>query len=426
VVFGGQRGNITTGMGARWSRRLLVGSAGAVAAGGLLRWGVRRAARAAPPTVPLSEAAKALIERAWQGLAPAQVLDGHVHVVGLGVGGTGCAVSPRARSWAHPAERLKFEVYLSAAGVSDEADADAQYVAALTRAADTARHGRFLLFAFDQAYADDGQVLLRESEFFTPNWYVSQLARARPDLFVAAASVHPYRRDAVDALEEAVAAGAVAVKWLPNAMNIDPSSAQCDAFYAALERLKVPLISHAGEEKAVHAEERQRLGNPLHLRRPLEKGVTVVVAHCASLGENPDLDNPSGAWVDNFDLFVRLMREPQWQGRLFGEISAVTLVNRVGPPLLQLLRDASLASRLVNGSDYPLPAINALLQTRPLVSLGLLTEDERAALNEIDAHNPLLYDFALKRTLALREGAVEKRFLPSTFTLRPEVFSRLV
>ncbi|MCA2981663.1 MAG: amidohydrolase family protein, partial [Myxococcaceae bacterium] len=264
------------------------------------------------------------------------------------------------------------------------------------------------------------------TEFYTPVEYVASLARARPDLFLPCASVHPYRADAVEALERAAALGCIAVKWLPNAMNIDPSSPRCDAFYAAMQRLGLTLISHAGEEKAVHSEERQRLGNPLLLRRALEHGVTTVVAHCASLGQNPDIDAPEPRpLVDNFDLFVRLMREERWRGRVFGETSALTLVNRAGRPLETVLADADLQGRCLNGSDYPLPAINALMQTRAIENLGLLTSAERAWLNEIDRHDPLLFDFVMKRTLRLRRDGREHRLADAVFMPGRAVFPRL-
>ena len=74
-----------------------------------------------------------------------------------------------------------------------------------------------------------------------------------------------------------------------------------------------------------------------------------------------------------------------------------------------------LHGRLVNGSDYPLPAINVLVQTRVLKDLGFITADERRALNELDQHNPLLFDFAVKRTLAFREGEEVYRLAPTVF-----------
>jgi mannonate dehydratase len=405
------------------TRRQLVLLVGGAALFSGFRYGHARLARPAKPDGPLSDAAKALIAKAWQGLDPKRVLDTHVHVVGIGAGGTGCRIGARMQSVLNPGEYLKFTIYLEAAGITDMNRADQQYLErleALLRA--QAPHGRLLLLAFDQAYDEQGQVLEDATEFYTPNEYVLGLAKRAPDCFVACASVHPYRKDAVEALERAAEGGAVAVKWLPNAMNIDPSSERCDAFYEAMVRLQLPLITHAGEEKAVHAEEAQRLGNPLHLRRPLSKGVTVVVAHCASLGKNPDLDAPEPRpWLDNFELFERLVNEPKWQGKLFGEISAMAQVNRLGRPLQQVLTDAALQARCVNGSDYPLPAINALMQTGAIVEAGYLTEAERQLLNEIDRHDPLLFDFVLKRTVR-RDG---KRLGDDVFQVRPEVFPRL-
>jgi mannonate dehydratase len=381
---------------------------------GSLRLGEHRLARQPSEEGPYLDATAELLARCWKGLEPAKVLDVHTHLVGLGTGGSGCEVSERSRSKTNPGEYLKFSIYLEAAGITDDARADQQYVERLVQLMSAQQpHGRLLLMAFDRAYDEAGQVRPDATEFFTPNDWALGVAKAHPEYFAVCGSVHPYRPDALAELERVVAAGAVAIKWLPNAMNIDPSSPRCDAFYDALVRLEVPLICHAGEEKAVHAEERQRLGNPLHLRRPLSRGVTVVMAHCASLGQNPDLDAASQPWVDNFDLFWRLFQEPQWNGRLYGETAAMALVNRLGRPMQTLLEHPELHHRLVNGSDYPLPAINVLMQTRAMVEKGFITEAERTALNELDRHDPLLFDFAVKRTLAWKgQRFADEVFMP--------------
>ena len=244
-------------------------ASGAALFGGI-RYVHRRVSRAAEPSGPLSDGAQALITRAWVGLEPSRVLDVHVHILGTGAGGTGCFVGPRMSSLSSPIEYLKFSIYQQASGVTDTAQCDVQYLDRLVGLMKSQRpHGRALIFAFDKFHDADGKEVKEDTEFFTPNEYVLKLAKKYPDLFVPCASVHPYRPDAVEALTAAVEGGAVAVKWLPNAMNIDPASPKCEAFYAAMKALKVPLISHAGEEKAVHAEERQRLGNPLLLRDPL-------------------------------------------------------------------------------------------------------------------------------------------------------------
>ena len=73
--------------------------------------------------------------------------------------------------------------------------------------------------------------------------------------------------------------------------------------------------------------------------------------------------------------------------------------NRVPDALKALLGDASLWPRLVNGSDYPLPAINALFRMSGLADLGVITPEQGGLLAEIYDFNPLLFDFVLKRTL---------------------------
>src|SRR4051794_26079521 len=108
-------------------RQLIVLSTGAVLFGGG-RFAKRRLARAADADRPLSDEAKALIARAWQGLDPSRVLDTHMHVVGTGADGTGCFVGPRMSSLSSPLEYLKFSIYEQASGVTDRDHCDVQYV----------------------------------------------------------------------------------------------------------------------------------------------------------------------------------------------------------------------------------------------------------------------------------------------------------
>jgi predicted TIM-barrel fold metal-dependent hydrolase len=358
----------------------------------------------------LSVEAMALVQQATSGLKP---FDHHTHLVGLGDSDSGCFVNPAMRQWWHITRRIRFEIYKSASRITNEENADAQYVQRLVDLIrNTPGHGKHLLLAFDQHYTPDGKPDRANTELYTPNDYVFRLVDQYPDCFEAGASVHPYRTDAVQELKRCAARGARVVKWLPNAMGMDPASPRCDAFYRKMVELGLVLLTHAGEEKAVHAEEAQKLGNPLRLRRALDAGVTVIIAHCAGLGTNADLDNPSGPDRTNFDLFLRLMDDPRHVGRLFGEISAITQANRLSTPLRTLLTRTELHARLVNGSDYPLPAINVLVRTSTLVSEGFLTEAERTLLNEIFDFNPLLFDFVLKRTI---HGPNGERFPAALF-----------
>lgn len=360
-----------------------------------------------------------LIKRSFDDIDPARLLDYHTHVVGIGKG-TDAFVNPKMLAWRHPFQRLKFKVYLSAGAVTDIDNADAQIVERLARLITSIDgHGKHRLLAFDKNYNRDGTANLAKTEFYVANDYIFTLSNQHPDCFEPVISVNPYRSDALAELERGAKRGARMVKWLPNAMGIDPSDELCDPFYQKMKELGLVLLSHGGEEKAVEAKEDQKLGNPLLLRRSLDHGVRVIVAHCAGLGDNEDLDSPQRKRVPNFDLFLRLMDEKRYEGLLFADISAMTQYNRTGRPLTTMLQREDLHERLVNGSDYPLPAINFLIRTGTLRKQGYITADERLWLNEIYDYNPLLFDFVLKRTIKI--PGTEQRWPARIFMANPNL-----
>jgi len=350
----------------------------------------------------ISKKAADIIKRAFDDIDPTRLLDYHTHIAGIGNGTNGTFVNPKMRTWRHPFHKIKFKIYLSAGAVNDVGRSDAQIVDRLTRLITNIEgHGRHRLLAFDKNYRRDGATNLAKTEFYVPNDYVFDLAAEHPDMFEPVISVNPYRPQALTELERGAQRGTRMVKWLPNAMGIDPSDELCDPFYRKMREFNLVLLSHGGEEKAVEAQEDQRFGNPLLLRRALDHGVKVIIAHCAGLGDNEDLDSKNRMRVPNFDLFLRLMSEKRYEGLLFADISAMTQYNRIGRPLTTILKREDLHERLVNGSDYPLPAVNLLIRTSALVRQGYITKDERACLNEIYDYNPLLFDFVLKRTMKL-------------------------
>jgi mannonate dehydratase len=387
-------------------RRFLYGAA-AVAAGaaGLAAWRYWPEQGLWNPCLarlPRRLAEHDLVRAAWDGLDPLKIWDSHAHLIGSGDSGSGITVNPRMESLLSPVEYARRLFFLNA-GCAHEApgSVDRAYVERMHNLLDGMRPGvKLLLFAFERAYGEDGRPDPERTSFYVPDAYARDMAREHPRYFEWAASIHPYREDCVEALERATRDGARAVKWLPAAMGIDPASPRCDRFYHALARLDVPLISHAGLERAVLGGYTQDYGNPLRLRRALAIGVRVVVAHCASMGEDRDLDRgPDGPSVDSFELFARMMDEPRHERRLFADISAMTQVNRAGPALARVIERTDWHSRLLNGSDYPLPGVMPIFSVDYLVSLGLMREQAAPVLKEIRAHNPLLFDFVLKRHL---------------------------
>ncbi|MBE7437332.1 MAG: hypothetical protein HS115_02665 [Spirochaetales bacterium] len=371
------------------------------------------------PLQQLSQGAQNLIAQSFADLDVDRLMDYHVHLVATGSHCAGCYVNADFYSWKHLAKRLRFAVYRDASGVRTLRGADRQYVNQLYNMIQFGQiPGRFVLLGFDAVHNADGLADRKVSEFYVDNDYLLDVAELSPQ-FLPAISVHPARKDAIRLLEKYAGRGVRFVKWLPNAMQIDPARKEYVPFYRAMRRQRMILITHAGEEAAVEAASFQEWGNPLRLRLPLKEGVRIIVAHAASLGKAQDLDDPARPRIPAFHLFLRLFTQKKYKKQLFADISAMTQFNRIGEPpavepLKTLLERPDLQSRLVNGSDYPLPAINLVIRTSVLQRLGYISPEERVFLNEIYDYNPLLFDFVLKRTL--------RHPRDSRLKLAPEIF----
>jgi len=355
------------------------------------------------------------VQAAWEGLDPAKVWDAHAHLVGSGDSGSGVEVNPDMNSLLNPGQYARRLFFLNAGCVHEaEGSVDLAYVERMHNLVDGLRPGvKLLLLAFERTYGEDGRAIADRTGFHVPDAYARDIAKRHPKYFEWAASIHPYRADCVEALEQAKAGGARAVKWLPAAMGMDPASSRCDRFYAALARLNLPLITHAGLERAVTGADLQEYGNPLRLRRALEAGVRVVVAHCASMGQDRDIDQGGakgngGPLADSFSLFARLMDDARYERTLFGDLSAMTQVNRAGPALARVVEREDWHRRLLNGSDYPLPGVMPIFSVDYLVSLGLVRPAAAGILKQIRLHNPILFDFVLKRHLRSGGRALAK------------------
>ncbi len=351
-----------------------------------------------------------LLQSAWEGINPESFWDMHTHLIGTGDGESGIYLHPSMQDIFSPAQYVRFKFYLNASCADNKQGVDVGYVIRLKRLLNEFPRGaKSMLLAFDYHHDTKGRRVKELSPFYTPNHYAQKVAKQDTNRFEWIASIHPYREDGVEALNDAVANGASALKWLPPIMGIDPSSPRCDRFYAAMVKHDIPLLTHAGDEHAVAGVDAQVKGNPLLLRRPLEHGVRVIVAHCASQGVGHDLDKGKQASSkDNFELFARLMDEKQYEGKLFGDISAVTQLNRIGPALQTIIVRDDWHHRLLNGSDYPLPGVMPLYSTTTMYEQGYISQKKVKLLEVLRQYNPLLFDFVLKRNLRWQGKALSE------------------
>ena len=123
--------------------------------------------------------------------------------------------------------------------------------------------------------------------------------------------------------------------------------------------------------------------------------------------------------TDSFELYARLMDTPRYEGKLYGDISSITQMDRAGPALARVIERADWQARLLNGSEYSLPGVMPLYSVEYLARLGFVERVAAPVLIELRRYNPLLFDFVLKRHL--RSGG--RRLGTSVFETR-KFFSR--
>jgi uncharacterized protein len=107
------------------------------------------------------------------------------------------------------------------------------------------------------------------------------------------------------------------------------------------------------------------------------------------------------------------MGEARYARLLHADISATVQRNRKRY-LPALLERQEWHSRLLWGSDYPLPGVLPVIHVQAIADVGLLDPTEVPVILEIRRHNPLLFDFVLKRRIA----AKGQRFAAKVFETR--------
>jgi predicted TIM-barrel fold metal-dependent hydrolase len=269
------------------------------------------------------------------------IWDIHVHIAGVGSQTSGNYLAPAFR------RSLACRFLMRRLGLPPRAlkapDADQRFARLIVDQLNASAVDRAVVLALDAAYRDDGARDDRRTLLVADNDFVAELAAAHEKILFGA-SVHPYRRDALAELERLIGRGACLVKWLPGAQNIRADDERCFPFYEVLARREVPLLCHTGVEHTLKAFP-HTLNDPRRLVPALERGVTVIAAHC---GLNLFLSEKSyfPAWQE---MALRY-------ARFYGDLSAFGFPARLRR-LRSLLREPRLAAKLLFGSDFPVPPL---------------------------------------------------------------------
>lgn len=328
-------------------------------------------------------------------------IDCHVHVIGTGKNGSGCWYRPRGLT------RLGEPILLRAMGLPASAlrdDFETIYVEALRAQIRDSGLDAAVILAQEEPYREDGTLIADTGSFYVPNDYVLGLARKHPE-FLAAVSIHPARRDALDELERCLEGGAVILKCLPNCQNMDWNERRYRPFLERMAESGLILLAHTGSERTMPVL-RPDLASPRMLTQALDVGVTCIAAHCGTgmIALDPDY----------FDDFVAMTKR---YPNLYGDNSALAgLSLRFRPRQLRRIReDEELASRILYGSDLPVPPSGLVMAAFGMIGWGDYLASRRH-------EQPLARDLMLKRALGF-SPASETR-LASLLRVRPKMAPR--
>jgi predicted TIM-barrel fold metal-dependent hydrolase len=316
-------------------------------------------------------------------LSPLRI-DVHVHLAGVGTGGSGCWLSPRFAS------RYTFRILRRLYGITDaemRESVDQSWAAGIAERVRESELDRAVALGFEGVYDARGELDEARTQMIVPPGWVFESCRRHPELLPGPA-VSPNRRDALERLEECIERGAVLLKWLPSAMGIDPSAPAHRPFYRRMAEARLPLLVHSGGGERTFREVAPGYKDLRLLRLPLEMGVPVVCAHSGvpvHLSRDPDqlpllremLQEFPHLWVDN---------------------SGMANPSRFAH-LPRLARDPEIVERTLYGSDYPVPS-SALYYPRRLGLRGVrAVERER---------NPFQRDVLLKRALGYPDATLTR------------------
>jgi len=331
-----------------------------------------------------------------------KLVDMHCHVGLLG---------DEYPQWGHMSDwyrrQVVYKVFLFYGRIKADKVSDRTLRDATEKAIDGSKLDHVVCLALDPVYDQTGQRREDLSHMWVDNDYILDLRRGLGDKVLLGASAHPYDPDLKRRVRKYVDRGAVLLKWLPSAQQIDLADERVrDAltFLAtACDGAPLPLLLHVGPEYAILSSDPRttsydylswtwwdRFRNSLrgsgkwhrpdtkkiedNLRAGLGEGAIVIFAHCGLPYYAPN-------WLkrifehSEFKVVSRYLKDfpadSSEGGRCYADVSAcVTPFRRSYFGAISKLPPQS----LLFGSDFPTPVFELS------ADVGEMMADLRAAL----------------------------------------------
>jgi predicted TIM-barrel fold metal-dependent hydrolase len=269
-------------------------------------------------------------------------LDLHVHLFGVGEGGTGCRMSTAIT------DGLSFKFLVFALRLRDARKTlDERYEEVLAEQVQGSGLTCVALLGQDAVYDMHGM----------PNDYVFDVVARHPRTMVPCPSINPDRADALEELERCHELGARLFKIHPPTQGVDVADAKHARFFRRAAELEMVVLVHTGHEHSAPVIDKH-LASPRKLQLALDLGCTVIACHT---GSGRQTDAP-----DQLPEFLALIKR---YPKLWGDTAVLGTSGRVRDfiRLLDepLIRDRPLVrDRLLHGSDFPFPAAPAAFAAR--------------------------------------------------------------
>ncbi len=199
-----------------------------------------------------------------------------------------------------------------------------------------------VLFAQDAIYKAGGEIDFDRTHFYVSNDYVLELAK-RSDKIIPCTSINPSRIDAIQELDRIRDAGCRLVKIHTAIQGVSPDLPDFEQFYRHAAELGITLIFHTGYEHSCKIVS-QKFTDPKRLSRALDQGGNIIAAHCGTC-----------AFWDREDYYPHFIEMMKQYDNLYGDTAVMAGSVRLNACGKLSAEDESIRSRILHGSDYPIP-----------------------------------------------------------------------
>ncbi len=322
---------------------------------------------------------------------PPPTLDIHVHLFGVGEGGTGCRIAKPVRESSVFRDLVDLLRLVEPGKTIDE-----RYEEVLTEHVRGSGLSKVAILGQDAVYDGNGRPDWARTSFYVPNDYVFAVVARHCETMIACPSINPERADALNELARCHAKGARLLKIHPPTQGVNIADRKHIQFFRCCCELNMVVLVHTGHEHSAPVIDKH-LAAPSRLELALDQGCTVVACHA---GTGWITDTP-----DQLPDFVSLLKR---YPKLWGDTAVLGTARRVRdfgrllkfsplPEEVELVR-----SRLLHGSDFPFPASPAAFGDRIGAAMALQLEGET---------NLLKKDFELKEALGIGRVSAQRSFV---------------